>query len=198
MKYVIIVFLLVLFVSCNQEKVYAPKPRLYPKIDFPNRAYKPFQEDYCNFSFNMPAYGHVIKDSLFFEEKPLNPCWFDIVLPPFNGRLHFSYYPISSRAEYDKLVDDAFTFVEKHDIKANYRAENTISNKYDIGGIIFEIDGPVASPIQFFLTDTTTNFLRASLYFNNKVAPDSMKVVHEWVKEDVVQLISTFQFATSD
>ena len=194
MRISIIIIIISLFTACKSDHVYRPKPRLYPKVDFPDRNYINFDEDYCQLTFNYPDYSNIKQELQFFDEKPLDPCWFDIAYPPFNGNLHCSYYPIEGENTFDKLVNDAFTFVDKHDIKANYREETVLENKYGNTGILFEIDGPVATPIQFFLTDSIDHFFRGSLYFNNKVNPDSMKVVHEFVKADILRLIETLQF----
>jgi len=57
---------------------------------------------------------------------------------------------------------------------------------------MFEIEGDVATPIQFFLSDSTNHFFRASLYFENKVQVDSMAPVYEFVRQDIDTLLSTF------
>lgn len=194
MRISIIIIILSLFVACKGDNIYSPKPRLYPKVDFPDRNYIAFSEDYCQLTFQYPDYTKIVQESQFFDEDPIDPCWFDISYPPFNGSLHCSYYPISEENNFDKLVNDAFTFVDKHDIKANYREETVLENQYGNAGILFEIDGPVATPLQFFMTDSTNHFFRGSLYFKNKVNPDSMQVVHDFVKTDILQLIETFQF----
>lgn len=188
-------FILITFlISCKNEPVFAPKPRMYPRIINPDRNYVPFDKSYCDLTFLYPDYASIVQDTLFFEEKPLNPCWFDIEFTPFNGKLHCSYYPIESMDDFDELIKDAFTFADKHDIKANYRAETQLSGLNGTGGILFEIDGPVASPLQFFLTDTTNHFIRGSLYFNNQVNPDSMAPVHAFVGEEIKKMIETLEF----
>ena len=197
MKNSIYIILIILLCGCNSESVFSPKPRMFPKIEYPEKSYSSFQESYCNFTFMLPSYAKVVQDTSFFEETPVHPCWFDLVMSQFNGRLHCSYYEVKSKEGFDQLINDAFTFVEKHDIKANYRSETTLENKYGAGGILFEIEGPVASPLQFFLTDSTTHFLRASLYFNNKVAPDSIAPVFQFVKNDVLKMIETLRFEGS-
>lgn len=195
MKWFWIITGFVFFASCKNDSVFTPKPKMYPRVIYPERSYVEFDQDYCNLTFLYPDYAEIIQDTLFFDEEPADPCWFDVHFTPLNGRLHCSYYPISSREDFDQLIKDAFTFVDKHDIKANYRGETQIVGKNQTGGILFEIDGPVATPLQFFLTDTTRHFIRGSLYFNNKVNPDSMATVHQFVGQDVKKIIETLQFA---
>ena len=95
---------------------------------------------------------------------------------------------------FDKLVKDAFKLSGKHNIKANYRDEMVIKKENHVSGIIFDIAGPVASPTQFYLTDSTNHFLRGALYFNNRVEPDSMAPIYEFIKKDIAKLIETFSW----
>ena len=193
MRYSIIIMIL-LIVGCKDEGVFSPKPRMYPKVEYPEKAYTIFDEDYCELTFERPVYTEINQERSFFDEEPLHPCWFDLSFPSLNGTLHFSYYPVDDRARFDELVGDAFTFVEKHDIKANYRTETIIENDHGLSGILFDISGPVASPTQFYLSDSTDHFIRASLYFNNKVEPDSMAPIYTFVREDIERMIATMKF----
>ena len=59
---------------------------------------------------------------------------------------------------------------------------------------MFDIDGPVASPTQFYLTDEDKHFFRASLYFNSKVNPDSTAQVLEFLKPEIDTLLSSFKW----
>jgi len=193
-RILIAVLVIFIIVGCTADKVYAPKPRMYPKVFYPEKEYITFEEDYCQLTFDMPAYARVMQERTFFEEEPADPCWFDLELKDFNGNLHFSYYPVNDRKTFDELITDAFRFVEKHDIKANYRSETVLENKQGVSGILFDIEGPVATPIQFFLTDSTHHFVRASLYFNNKVEPDSMAPIYSFVREDILRIIESMEF----
>lgn len=58
----------------------------------------------------------------------------------------------------------------------------------------FEMTGPAATPFQFFITDSTSHFMRGALYFNTQVRPDSLMPVYDFVKIDVDRLIKTFKF----
>lgn len=182
-------------VSCFQKDPPSPRPRQFPRVDFPEKSYQNFDQADCDFSFSFPSYASIEKKKPFFIQQPNQPeaCWFDVYFPQFNGRLHCSYVGIEDRGTFDDLVDDAFELVSKHHIKANYRRESLIEgkNKY---GLVFDIEGPVASPLLFYLTDSTEHFFMGSLYFNNKVKPDSMQIIYDFVREDVVEIIETFEW----
>lgn len=187
-------FLSTLFISCDQEKIYVPKPRMYPKVEYPQRGYQPFKEPYCKLSFEYPAYAEVEQDQFFFDEKPENPCWFTIQIPSLNASLHCSYIEVNSRERFDDLVSDSYEIASKHNVKANYRDELVLENPLGVHGLMFEISGEVASKLQFYLTDTTQHFFRASLYFNDQVNADSIAPIYSFVKADVMKMIETFKW----
>jgi len=189
----VILLLVNVFISCGSEQLYNPKPRSFPKIDFPERNYVTFDKDYCSFTFQYADYLDVQKDRFFFEGKPADECWFDLKIPPFNGDLHCSYIPLRDRAHFDKMVNDAFTMVSKHNIKAQYRDDFPIEME-DVSGMLFELKGDVASNFQFYLTDSLNHFFRGSLYFNSKVNPDSLAPIYSFVKADVLKVIETFEW----
>ena len=190
----VLMILLFLCIACKDEVIPIPKPRMFPKVVFPEKGYQKFDESYCAFDFDYPIYAEIIRDSLFFGENPIHPCWFDIYYPSLNGKLHCSYYPIHSQEEFEKFVNDAFLFASKHNRQADYRDELVIRKPNDVSGVLFEMDGQVATPVHFFLTDSLHHYFRASLYFNNQVNPDSMEVIHEFIKEDLAEMIETFEW----
>ena len=81
--------------------------------------------------------------------------------------------------------------MNKHNIKAEFRSDIPLRTNA-ASGMAFEIDGPVATPYQFYLTDSTNHFFRAALYFNAKVNPDSTKPVFDFLKKDIEHMQSTF------
>lgn len=189
----LVAFIAIITIGCNDQKVYVPKPRMYPKVNFPALNRIDLKKQDCDLSFEYPDYLIYKQDSFKFEGNPVSPCWFDLQSDDLNLSLHCSYYPITSTESFDKLVDDSFKITGKHNSKASARRESLIS-KGELGGILFEVDGPVASPLQFYITDSTEHFFRASFYFDAKVDQDSTKVVYDFVREDIDHLIETFQF----
>jgi gliding motility-associated lipoprotein GldD len=180
--------------SCVNEQVNTPKPRMYPRVIYPEQTYNKFLLDVCNFTFEKPAYAKVKTGIKFFNETSSHPCWFDLELEEFQGAIHFSYNPIEDSKSLDKFVSDAFRIVEQHNTKAEYREEVLIENPNGVNGLLFNLEGPVASPINFFLTDTTNHFVRASLYFNSSVDPDSIAPVLDFVSKDIQKILETFEW----
>jgi len=185
---------IVLMISCNEDQVFTPKPRMYPRVDFFPKAYKEYSNKNCNFTFEIPTYSEVDTNVKYFEEDPIHPCWFDLNFPDYNGRIYFSYTPVEGENTIDKLVTDAFKIASKHNSVAEYREELVIANDYGVEGVMFKIDGPVASPINFYLTDHEERFVRASLYFQKAVQKDSIAPILKYLEEDIDHLINTFQW----
>lgn len=187
---IIIIFLF----SCTSNDTGTPKPRTYPRVEFPQKKYNSFISEKCNFKFEHPVYSKVIKEKKFFNKEAPNECWYNIVFPMFNGKIYLTYYPINNRKEFDNLVNDSFLLISKHDSKASGRKEFLIHEKENVSGVLFKINGNVASQTQFFLTDSVSNFIRGSLYFNNKVNPDSIRIIQEFIDLDIDHLIKTFDW----
>lgn len=179
--------------SCNTNYT-VDKKRGYFKIDFPKKEYRIFDTLDYPYSFEYPVYATVIKDSTFFESKPENPWWINIDFSQFNGRVFVSYKEIGKN-NFDSLVNDAFTLSYKqHSQKASFIDPQPIQTKNNIEGFYFTLEGNTATANQFFLTDSVKHFLRGALYFNATPNEDSISVVNNFVKEDLLHLINTFKW----
>ena len=188
-------FATLLLQSCGDgELAITPKPRGFPKVVYPERKYQNFEAGYCDFTFEYPTYAKIEKDEAFFGDKPVNECWFDIVIPQFNAKIHCTYSPIDQKSTVENLKNDAFELAHKHNIKAKYIEEIQINTSNGAKGFAFNLEGEVASPFQFFLTDEERHFMRGSLYFNNKVATDSLAPVFTFVKKDLEHMINTLKW----
>ena len=185
------VITLVIFSACNSD--YTPKPKGYFKIDFPQKQYRVFQQTGYPYSFEYPVYANVIKDSSFFGEATENPWWINIDYPQFNGRVHISYKEVGLN-KLDKLVNDAFTMTNKHNLKAYSIDDSLMVTPNNVHGLFFKVGGNVATANQFFLTDSVTHFLRGALYFDATPNEDSLGIVNIFVLEDLKHMINTFKW----
>ncbi len=188
--------LVVIFLAaCSGGATPSPKPRGYPRVDFPERNYVRFDSSFCDFVFEYPDYMEVEPDTDFFGEAPAHPCWFNLYYPGFDSRVHMSYYPVGEEKSLSTLVNDAFELVDWHKKRANYIEEIRIERPGQrVYGFAFEIEGPAASGYQFFLTDSTAHFLRGALYFDTEARPDSLAPVTRFVETDIVHLLETFRW----
>lgn len=182
-----IAILMLALTACG-EKLTTPKPRAYPRVEFPERSYTQLDRADCPFTFTYPSYAEVKDKS---ENKP---CWFDLYMPAFNARLHCSYIEMKSEEEYGDLIKDAFVIAAKINERANFMQESRIRNEQGVGGLLLTWTGPAASPVHFFLTDTTQHFFKAALYFDSKAQPDSLAPITEFIRKDLDNLISSFKW----
>ena len=184
-----------LLVACTDSTIYNPKPRSYPKINYPERAFTDFNTSYCNFSFRMPAYFEVQQDTSYFDLKPDNECWFNLYLKEFDCTIYCNYVEVGKSKSFKELKEDAFKITSQHNKRATYIDEILLQNDYGARGIAFEVEGPVASHYQFYLTDEAQNhFFRGSLYFDSQSKPDSLRPMLDFVKHDLDSLFYTFKW----
>ncbi|MBL0308976.1 MAG: gliding motility lipoprotein GldD [Bacteroidetes bacterium] len=192
--YIAITFFTLLSLSSCQED-YAPKPKAYPRVIFPERKYELFDPVGCPFQFEKPVYAQVTRDSIFFGEKLSNDqCWFNVVFPSFNGTINLTYKEIMDTIPLGKLIEDAHKLAYKHTRKANYIDEIRVENPYNVRGILYDVGGDAASNVQFYLTDSSKHFIRGALYFYNTPNSDSMAPVLDFVKEDMRMMLKTFRW----
>lgn len=173
--------------GCGED--HTPKPRGYMRIDLPEKVYMPVQSD-CPFTFEMPTYMAFEPDL----RTGSSPCWFDLHVPQFKARVHFSYKPVNGNLE--EYLNDARTMTNKHISKASGIAEQVIVNADEkVYGMYWKVAGSgAASPIQLYLTDSTTHFLRGALYFNVVPNNDSLAPVIQFLDEDLQHLVETFSW----
>lgn len=179
--------------SCREETS-TPKPHAFPRIIYPEIIYHLVDQPYCPLKFEFPTYGEIVQDTLFFNEKPNHPCWFTIQVPSLNASLHCNYGPIGNQNDFDQYIQDEYKLLSKHNIKADFRDEMIINNPQGVHGMAFEIEGEVASPYQFYFTDSLRHFFRASLYFNAQVNADSTKPALAFLIRDIRRMQETFEW----
>jgi gliding motility-associated lipoprotein GldD len=173
--------------SCGEN--YIPKPRGYFRIDFPEKVYCRFDTNFP-FTFEYPVYSRIIRDSSSLAE----PYWINIVYSSFHAQLHISYKKISGNLR--NYLEDSRTLVNKHIPKANSISQREFTDPVNkVYGLVYNIRGSdAASTYQFYLTDSTTNFLRGALYFDLVPNNDSLSPVIEFLKADIERMISTFRW----
>lgn len=186
--------LLFLAVGCREDATLSPKPRAYPRILYPEVNLSDFQLQACPLSFRYPDYMEVRQETAFFDEAPPHPCWFDLHMEAFNADLHCTYSPVGSYREFQMLVQDAFRLANEQNKRASYIEDFQIRLPDGVSGMAFSLEGPSASPFQFFLTDSTRHFLRGSLYFNTRPNPDSLAPIVDFVKKDIVRIMESLRW----
>ena len=176
-------------ISCDHESNYLPKPRGYFRIDLPEKGYTKI-DSIERFSFECPQYAIVTPDPYSPNEKN----WVNIEMPQFKGSIHLTHKSVNNNLS--EYIEDVHTMVVKHLQKANGMRDSLIVNKeHQVYGLFIEMDGKsVATPMQFYLTDSTHNFVRGALYFNFRPNNDSMQPIINYIREDIDHLINTIEW----
>lgn len=203
-------FCLVIFSSCNSS--YTSKKKGYYKVDFPQRKYVQFAKEGFPYTFEYPAYAAVIQDSTYFEGKPENNYWINLDFPQFGGRIFLSYKIIGGNAVYkikqpngsykdsagvnvfDRMVNDAFNLTNKNQVITTAIKDSLMHTPNGVSGVFFKVGGNAATAKQFFLSDTTKNFIRGALYFDVTPNADSLRPVQDFLQEDINHMINTFRW----
>jgi gliding motility-associated lipoprotein GldD len=173
--------------GCESE--FTPRPRGYMHIELQPHSYAAFDTT-CPFVFEMSAHARATYDPAHSEQ----PCWFSIEYPRHRAKVHISYARLNG--DLATYLEDVRTLTNKHISKASGIQERVIMiPERDLFGMRFDVGGTsAASPIQFFITDSTTHFMRGALYFNAVPNNDSLAPVVQYISEDIDHLISTFRW----
>jgi gliding motility-associated lipoprotein GldD len=180
---------LFLFSCGSGSETYYPKPRGFFRIDLPKKEYATC-DSVLPFSFRYPAYSTME----ILQSNDEETIWFNLVFPAFHGSANFSYKPVKGNLY--ELSEDAREFANKHIAKANEIVEIRISkNSNRVYGIAYNIEGTnTASPYQFFITDSTSHFLRAAVYFEHIPNNDSIAPIIERVKQDLDTMLVSIEW----
>ena len=183
-------WLLLVFVGLSCEKTYTPKPKGYNRLDLPERSYVALP-DSLPYTFDISTSAKIFRDSSYIAER----YWIDLYYPEIVANVQITYKPLNNDEELLKeLVNDAYKLTSKHQIKAYAINENVMITPSGKTAVVAELEGEVPSQLQFFITDSTTNFLRGALYFRTSTKNDSLAPAIEYIKIDIMQMLNTLEW----
>ena len=187
--------LLLLCVSCSRGNT--PKPYGYYRIATPDTAYTDFQSSILNSQFSVLNYPYTFALSRNAVVQPRTdvdePYWINIVYPSLNATIHCSYKPVHNNLR--ELTNDALEFVYRNASFATAIPEQEYMHpEAHVYGVLFDLEGNTASSCQFFVTDSTRHFFRASVYCNCPPNADSLAPVYQYLRSDVIKMVETFEW----
>src|SRR5688572_10631578 len=186
----IIVWIMPLFFLLHGcvEKTYIPKPRGFFNIETPPAEYVKY-DSACSFTFEVSKHAQIIP----YKSGTSNPCWFNIYYPRFDATIHVTYDPVQNNIK--SVLDDAHELVYKHAVKSSGIGESMVTDTASrVFGMKYKIEGDAACPYQFYLTDSTSHFFRAALYFNFRPNYDSLYQVVNFIETDMDHMVETFEW----
>ncbi|MBL7844064.1 MAG: gliding motility lipoprotein GldD [Cyclobacteriaceae bacterium] len=184
-------FGLVLIILSSCQRDYLPKPMGYNRLILPEPSYQVLPDSFP-YTFEFSKHARLLPDTAGFHER----YWIELYYPALKSNIHITYKEINSNEQLLKeFMNDVYTLVAKHQIKASAIDEVITQNAFGRTAIVAELQGEVPSQMQFTITDSTKNFLRGALYFNTKVHNDSLKPAIEYMKKDIMHLVNTFDWS---
>lgn len=180
-----------IFSGCTCKETYTPKPAAYPRVVLPtSHAYKPTPD-------SLP---YAFKYSENAQLQPVinqgaEPYWLNIHYPSLQATLFLSYKSFQKLSELNEFLEDAHKLTYKHVVRASAIEEAQINKPAQkVYGLLYQVAGNAASPMQFYLTDSTKHYVRLALYFETSPNADSIAPYLTYVKQDVLHLIDSFQW----
>jgi gliding motility-associated lipoprotein GldD len=178
--------------ACNSPYTY--KKKGYFNIEFPEKKYRLFDQPGYPYKFEYPVYAEITKDTTFFGDKA-EDWWINIDVPQFGGRIYVSYKTIRDRDNFDSLVNDAHKMAYKQHTEVSTGIDDSLMRTPNgAEGLYYSLKGNTATANQFFITDSTHHFLRGALYFDAAPNEDSLGIVNDFLKRDLLHLINTLKW----
>lgn len=175
-----------LLVASCKDKPTQPKPLGYARIDIPKYNY--ITSNFQYFSFNRSSLSQIESEST----KNIN--WFNINYPDFKATIYCTYIPMGQK-KITELREESHRLAFSHAIKADNISQTSYTDSTDrVYGIIYTIEGDVATPCQFFLTDSMTHFLRGSFYYDSEVNADSVAEVTKTIRTDIKNIVTSLRW----
>ena len=181
-KNVLTVFVIAaLFVSCTD--VVLPKPKAQLRLEYPENTYQQVISD-C-------PYLIEISQNSIIEFK--NNCWAKVQYPNLNATIHLTYRSVDNNLIPILKEVEKLTF--EHAVKADViNAQPFVNSLHKTYGKLINIEGNVASNIQFYVTDSVKNVLYGTLYFNVKPNYDSILPALKYIEKDVKNLMESVEW----
>tara|TARA_B110001454_G_scaffold173504_1_gene164767 strand:- start:155 stop:691 length:537 start_codon:yes stop_codon:yes gene_type:complete len=175
-----------ILVSCNQDVI--PKPKAVLKLEYSKARYKAYLSD-CPFSFDSNSLAEV--------EKPkgkVNYCGINLSYSELKGKIHITYQAVDDNL-LTELIKDAQNLTQEHTKVAEGIKPSQFENiKHNTYGMVYEVEGDAATPVQFYVTDNKKHFLRGAVYFSVKPNYDSILPAAHYLKKDVLVLMESLKW----
>jgi gliding motility-associated lipoprotein GldD len=181
------VFIACILASCNTN--YVPKPTGYLRFDPP-------EVNYIELNMSELPYKFMISQVASIELPPADSKenWMNIDYPALNAKIYCTCHDITPQTlpEHAEECRKLVSRTVKQASAINEKQYENSTNK--VFAILFEIEGETPSPVQFLITDSIHHFFRGALYFQSPSNLDSLAPYTEFISNDVLELIQTFEW----
>ena len=182
MKYICtLILILVLLTSCKEDVL--PKPTAYLSLKYPENSYREMISN-CPYSFEISKYATV---------EINEACWAKIEYPQLKATIHITYRSVSNNL--DEILKEVEKLTFEHTIKADAISDVKFENfENRVFAKIYNVEGNVATNIQFRATDSINHVLAGALYFDVKPNYDSIMPAIKYIEKDMAHLIETLEW----
>ena len=185
MKYFLIL-LAFLFVACGVD--YLPKPKGYNRIELPEAAYVSLPDSFP-YAFEYSKHADLLPDSSWITE----PFWINLHYADMGATIQITYKPVTDSIIREYL-SDSYKLTSQHNVKAYAIEETIIELPNGLFASFTELEGEVPTQAQFHVSDSVDHFLRGALYFRTATKNDSLAPVIDYLKTDIVHLLTTLEW----
>lgn len=171
------------FIWLNQPAP-MPKPKGYNRISVPGSGSQTIQSLVPKNDL-LPYDARVHESAIWKPGK--KPGWGEIRYPWCKSILHLQYFPVNN---------------DLKEILLNTQKQREIHNDFTDGiriiefpnGLLFNPEGPVASPVQFILTDSTNHLLFGYADVWSNPHPDSLAPVNRFLMGECINVMRTLNW----
>ena len=185
------------FSSCNNEEdSFIPKPYGYFRIELPEKSYQKLEGDFP-YSFEHSKYAKVVKN----ESQYAEDYWITLKYEPISmAEIHITYKEIKNEPKlFMEYVNDAHKITFNEINTARSSAIDQVIDSKKGNGIVFTIsEGEVPTVFNYWVSDSSTHFLRAAMYVPTSNQNDSLAPILKYTKDDMMHMLETFEWKTNN
>lgn len=177
-------FGLFLFIfSCNESN-YLPREKGFLRLEFEKPTYDTFSNESSGLNF---IYNDAYSTFEIVSDEKIVLGYKDIKIS-----IVLSDVELENLSSFEESLQNFYMFLEPHRKKSNQISikefTSADNNRF---AKVFEMRGPVASPLQFYVTDSTNHFLFGSMNIMEKSDYDSIYPSIMYVKNDIFSIIES-------
>ena len=186
LKSLLSLLLVAFLAACSETSI--PRPYGYFRVDLPAHSYRMVDTLGLPYRFELPRNVELIAHS-----ENANQYSIDLHYTKLNANIFCTYFPV--RGNLVNLLEDSRKFVYKHSVRADGIEEKAFENNAThVHGLLYDLKGNTASSVQFLVTDSVRHFFRGALYFNNVPNKDSIAPISNYIREDVIRIMESFEW----
>lgn len=181
-NFIVSLFIVVFILSCGGETL--PKPKSYLKLQYPESSYIKVNTA-CPYNFEIATSANI---------SFKNNCWASITYPHLKATIHLTYRGIDNNL--DEILKEVEKLTFDHTVKADAIIDALPYENFEkrVFGKLYNIEGNVATNIQFRATDSVKHILAGALYFYTKPNYDSILPAIKYLEKDIMHLVETIEW----